>query len=345
MSKRDVVRAAGALVWRWRHNPDDTSRPGRGELGERHIEVALVHRPRYDDWSWPKGKLDPGESTVEAAHREVWEETGLHVRLGIPLPGVDHDLPNGQTKSVTYWAAQPVGGSGELVNEIDELVWLTPVEAQHKLTYPRDVEPLRALVAAHERGELETWSLVFVRHSHAMARSAYRGKKDWHRPLSDRGKVRAKALIPVIAAWSPQTIVSSSSTRCVQTVKPYCKDSGARLLKTSAFTEETFEEKPKATSKRLAKLIKDASLVATQAWASNEPAPAVGLCTHRPLIPQMVSELAAYAPHGSAARRLLGGVRAHGMDKGEVLICDFAMHGNEPVLVSSQRCRTPHKQR
>lgn len=326
----DVVRAAGALVWRRQHG---------------QLEVALVHRPRYDDWSWPKGKLDPGEDFPQAAVREVLEETGYQVRLGIPLPGVEHGLPSGQIKVVKYWAAQVIGGDGALVNEIDDVAWLTVDDALEKLTYPRDRAPLRMLVAADEAGALSTWALVFVRHSHAVARAAYRGKEDWHRPLSERGKVRAKALVPVIAAWSPQMFLSSSSTRCVQTVKPYCKRADAKLRKTGAFSEETFEVKPRSASKKLAKLIAAAANDADTALADGSAMPAVGLCTHRPLIPAMVADLAEYAPKGSAARRTLGAIRGRGMDKGEVLVCQFAPHEDGPQLVSAERIRTPNIQR
>lgn len=326
----DVVRAAGALTWRRRNG---------------QLEVAVVHRPRYDDWSWPKGKLDPGEDFPEAAVREVWEETGYRIRLGIPLPSTEHVLASGQTKFVRYWAGHVIGGDGTLENEIDDVVWLTPQDAREKLTYPRDADPLDALVAADEKGELETWALVFVRHSHAVARSAYRGKKDWHRPISDRGKARSKALVPVLSAWLPDTVVSSSSTRCVQTVKPYIKETGATLRKTGAFSEESFEKDPRVTSKRLAKLLKATSERAQSAHELGEAPPSVGLCTHRPLIPYMVADLTKLAAKGSTARRTLGQIRGHGMDKGEVLVCQLITDADGPRVVSAERIRTPMVQR
>ena len=326
----DVVRAAGALVWRRQH--------GR-------LEVALVHRPRYDDWSWPKGKLDPGEDFPQAAVREVWEETGLRVRLGVPLPGVEHSLASGQIKVTKYWAAQAVGGEGHLVNEIDDVIWLSVDDALAKLTYPRDHAPLRALHAADDLGQLQTWPLVFVRHSHAVARSAYRGPKDWHRPLSDRGKARAKALVPVLSAWLPEIFVSSAATRCVQTVRPYCKAHEVTLKKTKAFTEETFTAKPQAAGKKFDKLLRTTHDRALTSAAEQALLPSVGVCTHRPLIPTMMTQLIRFAPVGSAARRTLGAIRGRGMDKGEVLVCQFAASDDGPCLVSAERVRTPALQR
>jgi ADP-ribose pyrophosphatase YjhB (NUDIX family) len=90
--------------------------PCPGLAGRGELKVALVHRPRYDDWSWAKGKLDPGEEWPVAAVREVFEETGLHVRLGRPLPSAAYTVLSGSgprvAKEVRYWAAEVVGGDG-----------------------------------------------------------------------------------------------------------------------------------------------------------------------------------------------------------------------------------------
>ena len=307
-----VVPAAGALVWR--------RRQGR-------LEVALVHRARYDDWSWPKGKLDPGETFAEAAVREVLEETGLAVRLGIPLPELVHGLANGSTKVVRYWAAEVVGGSGALDHEVDEVRWLTVENARRKLSYSRDHLPLDALVEAELTGRLETWPLLLVRHSHAQARSAYRGSDDARRPLSDRGKQRAKALVPVLSAWTPERVVSSSSARCVQTVKPFTNATGTPLRTKAALSEETFEVSPAKAGRQLVK-----------AFERGLP---VALCTHRPLLPALVATLSEHAPKGSPARRLLGRIKANGMDKGEVLVCQMLGSGANAQVISVERLRTP----
>ena len=141
-----------------------------------------MHRPRYDDWSWPKGKLDKDEDWAAAAARETEEETGHTVRLGVPLPSSSYPFLDRdgsmQTKEVHYWAAEVIGGNGKLVNEIDEVAWLGVGEAHARLHYARDRTQLRAVAALHHDGNLETWPLVIVRHARALPRSSWH-KADW----------------------------------------------------------------------------------------------------------------------------------------------------------------------
>jgi 8-oxo-dGTP diphosphatase len=111
-----------------------------GGVVRRDGRIAVVHRPRYDDWSLPKGKLDPGETWEEAALREVREETGLECSLGEELPSTTYHDRKGRFKLVRYWLMDPVGGEFEPNDEVDELRWLTPAEAAALLTYPRDQE-------------------------------------------------------------------------------------------------------------------------------------------------------------------------------------------------------------
>ena len=199
--------AAGALPWRRR----------KGAL-----QVALVHRPRYDDWSWAKGKLDAGEEWPAAAVREVAEETSLRVHLRRPLPTSTYpigSLSGLATKEVRYWVAEVVGDTGALKHEIDEVAWLAPEEAALRLDYARDQEQLRALVQADEADELTTWPLAVVRHAKAYPRGSWEGA-DPLRPLDARGKERAAALGPILAAYGVKRLVSSPSTRCVDTLRP-----------------------------------------------------------------------------------------------------------------------------
>jgi 8-oxo-dGTP diphosphatase len=122
------VKASGGVVWR---------------RGPRGIEVAVVHRPRYDDWSFPKGKLDDGESWEEAALREVEEEIGLRCRLGHELPPTAYRDGKGRAKVVRYWLMEPVGGAFAPNDEVDEMRWAPAADAAGLLSYARDRELLR----------------------------------------------------------------------------------------------------------------------------------------------------------------------------------------------------------
>jgi 8-oxo-dGTP diphosphatase len=126
------VKAAGGVVWR------------RGAASTP--EVVVVHRPRYDDWSLPKGKLDPGESWEDAAAREVNEEVGLRVRLGEELPPVAYRDHKGREKAVRYWLMEPEDGHAPFTpnDEVDEMRWVDVDRAAGLLSYPHDAELVRA---------------------------------------------------------------------------------------------------------------------------------------------------------------------------------------------------------
>jgi 8-oxo-dGTP diphosphatase len=132
------IRAAGGVLWR--RVPDE----------DGAVEVAVIHRPRYDDWSLPKGKLGAGESELDAAVREILEETGFHVRVGRPL-GVTRyakETEDGtRPKIVRWWAMQADGGDFSPTDEVDALVWLAPVVAANVLDRPTEVEVLERFAA------------------------------------------------------------------------------------------------------------------------------------------------------------------------------------------------------
>lgn len=131
-----VVQAAGGVVWR------------RSVADCGGLEVLLVHRPRYDDWSFPKGKLNGDETHVDAARREVTEETGLHCAIGAELPSTSYRDRRDRPKTVRYWAMTPQTGDFTATDEVDEVRWLALDAARDLLTYGRDQPLLDALAAA-----------------------------------------------------------------------------------------------------------------------------------------------------------------------------------------------------
>ncbi|MGK5446419.1 NUDIX hydrolase [Streptomyces radiopugnans] len=140
-----TIRAAGCVLWR-----RTRSGAGAGEgasAGGAGIEIALVHRPKWDDWSHPKGKLKPGEAALPAAVREVREETGMSCTPGAVLPTMRYET-GGRTKEVRYWAAEATGGAFTPGDEVDRLLWLAPREARRQLTREQDRLLVDALLAA-----------------------------------------------------------------------------------------------------------------------------------------------------------------------------------------------------
>lgn len=205
----EEIRAAGAVVWR-------PSADGG--------EVALVHRPKYDDWSFAKGKLLPGEHVLLAAVREVAEETGLQVTLGRRLSPVRY-LTDGTRKRVDYWVAAGAGTSSFSPNsEIDDLAWLTPAAAASQLQYPHDGQTL----AEFEAGPRVTAPLIFVRHASAGRKADWK-KRDELRPLDARGKKEAKLLASLLGCFGAGRVISSPAERCVATVRPFAKAIGVKV--------------------------------------------------------------------------------------------------------------------
>lgn len=212
-----VVRAAGGLVVR--REPDGGRR------------ISLVHRPRYDDWTFPKGKLQPGETDEQTAIREVEEETGLRCDLGLDLGTVEYRDGEGRPKIVRYWVMEPGDGAFTPGDEVDELRWLAPDEIAPVLSYDHD----RALLETYLRMAGEA-SAYLVRHGKAGARSAWT-EDDRLRPLSKAGRRQADALVTAFRGLDVERVVSSPYARCVQTVRPLALDRGLPVETSEALAE------------------------------------------------------------------------------------------------------------
>ena len=197
MALTELVRAAGGVLRR---------------AGPNGVEVLLVHRPRYDDWTFPKGKAHPGESDEETAVREVEEETGLSARLGVELPSTRYRDSRGRPKVVRYWTMQPESGSFEPHDEIDEIRWMPVGEAASALSYERDHDVLEAL----------RQPLLVNRHASAGDAEDWDGP-DSERPLDVRGRRQAEALVDQLALFPIRRILSSPFVRCVDTVQPLAR--------------------------------------------------------------------------------------------------------------------------
>lgn len=289
-----------------------------------------MHRPKYDDWSWAKGKLDPDEDWAVAAVRETEEETGFVVRLGPPLPEARYTLlgrdGTPDDKVVRYWSARVTGGDGHLLNEIDEVVWLPVPEAHARLDYARDRDQLLALVRLQQTERLDTWPLVLVRHAHALARGDWRGD-DTKRTLDDLGHARAVALSGVLTAYGVTRVVTSPSERCLRTVEPYAVSAGVKLRTRGGLSEEGFEADPTKAHRHLATLL-----------GRGEPSL---LCTHGPVLPALLDDLAARLDLDAAGSvevvEEFAAARDERLVKGEALVCHMAGTGEAARVVAVER--------
>lgn len=208
-----MVRAAGGVVWR----------TGRGG-----VEVLLVHRPRYGDWTLPKGKLHRDEHPVVGACREVREETGVRPNVGARLPSVSYATMVGREpakKVVDFWAMTARSDEGFTPgHEIDELAWLPVAAARERLSYPRDVMVLSAL----DEVPYASAPVVLVRHASAGDRATWRGP-DERRPLDPAGVARAEALARILPCFGPERLISAPALRCRQTFEPVAAATGRTI--------------------------------------------------------------------------------------------------------------------
>ena len=231
-----IVYAAGAVLWRPADDPATKNAA---------LEIAVIHRPRYDDWSLPKGKVDPGETAPVAAVREVFEETGSRSILGRRLAAVSYPIDLG-VKKVYYWAARSTGGEFTAGNEVDELIWLPVADATKKLNYAQDRKVLRQF----KKQPADTRTMLVVRHGTAGRKSRFSGD-DTKRPLDKQGRAQAEALVGQLLAFGATNVRAASRVRCQQTVEPLAEELGVPIQDEPTLTEEAYAKSPKRARHRM----------------------------------------------------------------------------------------------
>jgi 8-oxo-dGTP pyrophosphatase MutT (NUDIX family)/phosphohistidine phosphatase SixA len=257
---RRIVYAAGAVLWRPAHAPAHK---------KAALEIAVIHRPRYDDWSLPKGKVDRGETAPVAAVREVLEETGQHSILGRRLIAVSYPIDAG-VKKVYYWAARSTGGAFTPGDEVDELVWLPVAEATKKLDYAQDRKVLRRF----NKEPADTRTVLVVRHGTAGRKSRFSGD-DTKRPLDKRGRAQAEALVGQLLAFGATDVYAADRVRCQQTVEPLAAELGVPIHSEHALTEEAYAKNPKRARRRMLEI------------AAQQGTPAI--CSQGKVIPDVIA--------------------------------------------------------
>lgn len=231
------ILAAGGALWR----QTDGSEP----------EVALIHRPRYDDWSLPKGKLDAGETEPAAAVREIHEETGNRAHLGRALATAHYQVEQGP-KRVRYWAARSLGGDFAASEEVDEMIWLPAEEAMGRLSYAHERKVLRRFTSL----PAATKTVLIVRHGTAGNKKRYKGD-DRNRPLDKHGRAQAELLVGQLMAFGPTTLYAADRLRCVQTIEPLADELRLSVALEPLLTEEAYAENRKKTRQLVIAIAKD----------------------------------------------------------------------------------------
>ncbi|MCT1355623.1 NUDIX hydrolase [Gordonia sp. p3-SID1431] len=245
--KTNEVWAAGGVVWR----PVVPGPTGNDAAEIDDVEIAVVHRPKYDDWTLPKGKAEPGETLIDTAVREIAEETGEHVVLGRHLDDVHYDLGSTR-KHVRYWSARASDGEFVAGHEVDELRWLSVDEAREMLSYPLD----RTILEEFVRLPADLHTFLLVRHAKAGRRSTYKGD-DRLRPLDKLGRAQAAALAPLLIAFGASRVHSADRVRCEQTLEPLRDRLGVELHSEPDLSEETYRTNPAAAQRRILELAAD----------------------------------------------------------------------------------------
>ena len=252
-----IIQAAGAIVWR--NNKDNT-------------EVAIIHRPKYDDWSFPKGKVEPSESLIACAYREVIEETNIQTEFGAFLGDVEYLTPDGK-KRVSFWAAKAINQRDFIPNsEVDQLKWVEVKKVKDLLTLETD----KKILAQFVKLDINTKPFILLRHAKAVIREEWQGDDD-DRPLDSLGQNQANRLLAIYQVYNIEQIHTSDAVRCYDTVNPIVKGLGIKLEVTGKLSESTYKKDKEKAFEYAKDLIKEDTRIL--------------LCSHNPILPKMLNKL------------------------------------------------------
>ena len=315
------------------------------------IEVCLVHRPKYDDWSWPKGKVDPNESHMHAAVREIGEETGQAVALGPYLGDIEYPqseegskqrhtknyAPNVNTKHIRFWMATAISPVDKLkrsaalgpvhradVGEIDDVVWLTPDKARKKLTHSTDKEILALFIDRLQEGAAHAVPIILVRHGKAEARKSWKGT-DANRPITPLGAAAAFALTQELACFNPVRLSTSPWIRCMETLETFSWQTGRDMVKLDPLTEDAFAADPQGAWDCFLSEIE-------YALAHRIP---TAICMHRPVIGGIFNHLRGLCVSEALAKRLIA--KSPYMPTGSALAMFAIETPNGPRIIDIQK--------
>jgi 8-oxo-dGTP diphosphatase len=264
-----AIYAGGAVCWR---------------ILDGIPHILVVHRTKYADVTLPKGKVDPGETLPQAAQREVLEETGLKVALGVPLGVTNYVISSGREKFVHYWSGEvtedAVHASTFVPNdEIAAIEWVPLKRVRKYLSYKRDVEIIDQWAALADEGVTQTFALIVLRHAKATSRSSWKGK-DALRPLTRLGVQQAASNAPTVAAWRPKRIVTSTAVRCVATVAPLSAAYGVKPKRTDNLSQDAWEAGTSTLGLR--------EVIGKRVRVRKTAV----LCSHGPVLPDILREIA-----------------------------------------------------
>ena len=253
-----VIIAAGAVVWR-RNKSDE-------------VEIAIIHRPKYDDWSFPKGKAEISEEVIACAHREVLEESNLDTQFGPYLGDVEYMTSDG-AKRVFFWSAKVINEYPFTPNsEVDKLEWHSVKSASKLLSLETDKQILKVFTKL----TLDTKPFILLRHAKAITRDEWQGDDD-DRPLDSQGTFQADRLIPIYSAYKIDEVHTSDALRCFDTVNQFARRLGIKLEVSGKLSESTYKKDKDKAIDYCKEVIKENKNIL--------------ICSHNPILPKLLTKL------------------------------------------------------